>query len=435
MTDLETKTNTKPVARPVSIEPSANGEMLNRVQQLRLSNTPAAAKIASGSGASWLPWILSLFLAITWASIGIKEYRGSGNIKQAFSKPASGTDAGANATTGSGTSTVAGAVAAPGTIVIAQKGVLIPTQQIAVSPIEVQGRLVKLNVVEGKFFKEGDILAKIEDVSYQAQHEESKASMEGSKSRLEMAKQRLAEMDPKSVRVIETDQARAQLDEAKSTQTRAKEEYERLNTVSKTGGGLSTRELQQAEADLRAADARVHQMQAGLSILIEGPRKEKLRAAEAEIRAAEADLRAADARLTQSKWRLDNCIIKAPIDGTILSKKAELGNLVNPLAFAATSGSVCDIANLAEMEVDMDIPERDIEKVYPGQKAKVVPDAFKSREYEAVVDRIMPIADDSKSVIKIRVKVILPKGEIPGTYLKPKMSVIASLIAGEQKPK
>ena len=42
MTDLETKTNTKPVARPVSIEPSANGEMLNRVQQLRLSNTEMA---------------------------------------------------------------------------------------------------------------------------------------------------------------------------------------------------------------------------------------------------------------------------------------------------------------------------------------------------------------------------------------------------------
>ena len=433
MTDLETKTNTKPVARPVSIEPSANGEMLNRVQQLRLSNTPAAAKIASGSGASWLPWILSLFLAITWASIGIKEYRGPGNIKQAFSKPASGSDA--NATTGSGSGTVAGPAMAPGSVAFAGKGVLIPTQQIAVSPIEVQGRLVELNIVEGKLFKKGEILAKIEDVSYQAQHEESKASMEGSKSRLEMAKQRLAEMDPKSVRVIETDQARAQLDEAKSTQTRAKEEYERLNTVSKTGGALSTRELQQAEADLRAADARVHQLQAGLSILIEGPRKEKLRAAEAEIGAAEADLRAAEARLTQAKWRLDNCIIKAPIDGTILSKKAELGNLVNPLAFAATSGSVCDIANLAEMEVDMDIPERDIEKVYPGQKAKVVPDAYKSREYEAVVDRIMPIADDSKSVIKIRVRVILPKGEVPGTYLKPKMSVIASLIAGEQKPK
>ena len=257
--------------------------------------------------------------------------------------------------------------------------------------------------------------------------------MAGTKKKLEMAKLRHAAMDPKSVRKIETDQAKAQLDEAKSQQFRAREEFERLNTVSKTGGALSTRELQQADADLRSANARVHQMDAALSILTEGPRKELLDAATAEIESAEADLRAADSRLTQAKWRLDNCVITSPIDGTILSKKAELYNLVNPLAFAATSGSVCDIANLAEMEVDMDIPERDIEKVFPGQKAKVVPDAFKSREYAAVVDRIMPIADDSKSVIKIRVKVFLPNGEIPGTYLKPKMSVTTSLIAGEIK--
>ena len=174
-------------------------------------------------------------------------------------------------------------------------------------------------------------------------------------------------------------------------------------------------------------------MQSALAILTEGPRKEKLLAAEADMSVAEADVRGAEARLTQAHWRFDNCTIRAPIDGVVLRKIAELGNLVNPMAFAAGGGSICDIANLAEMEVDMDIPERDIEKVFPGQHAKVVPDAFKNREYKAVVDRIMPIADDSKSVIKIRLKVFLPPGEVPGTYLKPRMSVNASLIAGEPK--
>ena len=413
--------------------------MLDRVQALRLDGANAGVKASSGGGASWLPWVLSLFLALTWAGIGIKEYKGTGTIRQSFTRaPAEGTaNAQSTSAPGGGSATTsAGPVAAPGTVVVAQKGVLIPTQQIAVSPIEVQGRLVELNVIEGKFFKKGEILAKIDDTSYRAQYAESEASTTGTKMRLEMARQRLAELDPKSVRPVELEQATAQLDETKAQQQRAREELDRLTTISKTGGGgLSTRELQQAEADARAADARVSQMQSALTILIEGPRKERLRAAEAEILAAEADYRASQARLTQAKWRLDNCVITAPIDGTVLSKKAELGNLVNPLAFAATSGSICDIANLAEMEVDMDIPERDIEKVFPGQKAKVVPDAFKSREYEAVVDRIMPIADDSKSVIKIRVRVILPTGEVPGTYLKPKMSVVASLFAGDGKKK
>lgn len=419
--------------------PSTNGEMLNRVQQLRLDNTTAGSKTGGGGGASWLPWVLALFLAITWAGIGIKEYKGAGNIRKSLSGAAPG--AGGTGTTGNNSSpaigsgsTPAGPVAA-GTVVVAQKGVLIPTQQIAVSPIDVGGRVVELNVIEGKAFKKGDVLARLEDISYRAQVAESEASLTAAQQRYHATRQRLAEMDPKSVRKIEVDQATAQLDEAKAQQTRTRDELERLNIVNRTGG-LSTRELQQAEADLQQATARVLQMQSALSILIEGPRKERLLAAEADMNVAEADVRGAEARLTQARWRLDNCTIRAPIDGVVLRKVAELGNLANPMAFSANAaggGAICDIANLADMEVDMDIPERDIEKVYPGQQAKVVPDAFKNREYKAVVDRIMPIADDSKSVIKIRLRVFLPPGEVPGTYLKPRMSVNASLIAGEPK--
>lgn len=437
MTDNDTKT--MPISRPVSLEPSANGELLNRVQQLRLTNSAPGSKSSSGGSASWLPWVLALFLAITWAGIGIKEYRTPGNLRQALNKanPAAGDAPGAGNATSSATtsSSPTTPAAAPGTVVIAQKGTLIPTQQIAVTPIDVGGRVVELNIIEGKSFKKGEVLAKLEDVNYKAQVAESQATYDATKSRLEMAVQRLAELDPKSVRKVEIDQAVAQLDEAKATQVRTKEELDRLNNVMKTvgaGGSLSTKELQQAEADLRSAQARVVQMQAALDILIQGPRKAKLMAAEAEIKAAESDLIASKARLDQANWRLENCTIRSPIDGVVLRKIAELGNLVNPMAFSG-GGGVCDIANLAEMEVDMDIPERDIEKVYRGQKAKVVPDAFKNREYEAVVDRIMPIADDSKSVIKIRVTVFLPKGEVPGTYLKPKMSVTTSLIAGEAK--
>jgi multidrug efflux pump subunit AcrA (membrane-fusion protein) len=267
-------------ANRVSAEPSANGEMLNRVQAIRFDGANAGVKASSGGGASWLPWVLSLFLAISWAGFGIKAYKDGGLTKPAAARaPAKAEGAATPGVTpapgagGGSTTTPAGPAAAPGTVVVAQKGVLIPTQQIAVSPIEVAGRLVELNVVEGKLFKKGDILAKLDDVSYRAQYAESEASTAASKSRLEMAKQRLAELDPKSVRPVEVEQAKAQLDEAKAAQQRAKEELDRLTTVVKTGGGgLSTRELQQAEADVRTSDARVSQMQSALTILIEGPR-------------------------------------------------------------------------------------------------------------------------------------------------------------------
>lgn len=427
MTDTDTDLTT----RPGRIEPSANGNLMDRVQALRLDSVSTDISKLSGGG-SWLPWILSFFLAISWVFIGVKAYKDGGITRKVASVPVevSGSSAKSDATTTTGSTPAAGPKVAPGAVVLAQKGVLIPFQQISVSPIDVGGRCVELAVVEGKYFNKGEILAKIEDNSYRAQVVEAEASVAAAVRRLESMKQKLAEMDPKSVRKVEVEQAQAQLDEAIATQNRAKLEFERLNSITKDS--LSIRELQQAEADMRTSNARVGQLKAALTILIEGPRIEKLKGAEADIAASEADVRVAEARLTQSKWRLENCTIKAPIDGTIIKKIAELGNLVNPMAFSG-GGGICDIANLADMEVDMDIPERDIEKVYVGQRARVVPDAFKNREYEAVVDRIMPIADDSKSIIKIRVKVKLPPGETPGRYIKPKMSVVCSLIAGEEK--
>src|SRR5262249_60793395 len=104
-------------------------------------------------------------------------------------------------------------------------------------------------------------------------------------------------------------------------------------------------------------------------------------------------------------------------------------------AFRARSGRLCDIAGLADMEGELDVPEREISKVTVNQKCKVRADAFEKREYEGRVDRIMPIADDSKSVIKIRVKVHLPKGEVPGSYLKPKMAVVVELLKGDAEKK
>jgi HlyD family secretion protein len=426
LTDTDTDTTT----RPGRIEPSANGNLMDRVQALRLDGVSTDVSKLSGGG-SWLPWILSFFLAISWVFIGVKAYKDGGVTRKVAAVPVEATGSSAKPdSTSAGTAPAAGPKVAPGAVVLAQKGVLIPFQQISVSPIDVGGRCVELAVVEGKFFKKGDILAKIEDNSYRAQVVEAEASVAAAVRRLESMKQKLAEMDPRSVRKVEVEQAQAQLDEAIASQNRAKLEFERLNSVTKDS--LSIRELQQAEADMRTSSARVGQLKAALTILVEGPRIEKLKGAEADIAASEADVRVAEARLTQSKWRLENCTIKAPIDGTIIKKIAELGNLVNPMAFSG-GGGICDIANLADMEVDMDIPERDIEKVYVGQRARVVPDAFKNREYEGVVDRIMPIADDSKSIIKIRVKVKLPPGETPGRYIKPKMSVVCSLIAGEEK--
>jgi len=166
---------------------------------------------------------------------------------------------------------------------------------------------------------------------------------------------------------------------------------------------------------LKGAEAKVLRLAKAKAILVEGPRKEK-------VEAARGDLANAEARLRESKRLLDNCEVKAPIDGTILTKVADKGVLVSPMSFNVAAG-ICSMADLSQLEVEVDVPERQITKIQPGQTCLVQADADPTREYHGVVDRIMPIADDTKNVVKIRVRVYLRKGEEAGTFLKPKMSV------------
>jgi len=239
-------------------------------------------------------------------------------------------------------------------------------------------------------------------------------------------------LKPESVRRIELQQGEAELRESEAMRIRAADDLKRYKGIP---GTVAARELVQAEADSQMSAAKVERLKATLQILIEGPRKEKIAAAEADVRAAQAEVKAAEARQTQAAWRLGNCTIAAPIDGTVLNKKAELGNLVNPLAFSTSAGSggLCDMADLSDLEADLEIPERDISKLVVGQPCRVKADAYPDKTYPGRLDRIMPIANRAKSIVNVRVKVKLPDGEVPGTYLKPEMGAVVSFLPVEKK--
>lgn len=402
----------------VTSAPAArNGELVNRVQQLRLDTQLGAAKAGRG-GAGWLPWVLCGLLAATWAAVAVRTYRATPVVVEA-------TEAQPAAATASAGTTAAAPPPPAGTIQLEVKGYLVPARQIAVSPIEVAGRIVELNVIEGKLFKQGDVLARIDDTSYRTAADEADATVASAQNKLEAAQARLAELLPSSVRKVELQQVEAELREAEAMRARAADDLKRYKGIP---GTVAARELVQAEADNQTAAAKSERLKATLQILTEGPRKERITAVTEDVQAAEADVKAAQARQAQAVWRLRNCVITAPIAGTALTKKTELGSLVNPLAFSASSGSVCDIADLADMEADLEIPERDIAKLVVGQPCRIKADAFPDKVYQGRLDRIMPTANRAKSIVNVRVKVALPDGEVPGTYLKPEMGAVVSFL-------
>jgi multidrug resistance efflux pump len=197
----------------------------------------------------------------------------------------------------------------------------------------------------------------------------------------------------------------------------------------KKGDVLARLEDDEYKADFDKAKAALDRARARLGGQ-EGPGASQERAV------AKADVEEAEAGLRKAKWRLDNCTIRAPISGTLLTKKTELGNLVSPTAYQL-SASLGDMADLSDLEIELSIGERDVAKVAAGQGCVVMPQAFAADAaflkkhpggYSAVVARILPVADRARGAIPVRVKI--DKAGIPpeeqGTYLKPDMSVVVS---------
>lgn len=405
--------------RLLEAPPSANGDLRDRVQAIRLDGQLGAAKTSRG-GAGWLGWALAGLLMLTWAGVGIRSYKaGSGAGGGASAAPAADSKPAA----GPAVSPTAATTADAGSIVLEYKGYLVPNRSLVVSPIDVGGRVIELNVVEGQFYPEGAVLAVLDSASYKAFYDESVAALASARQRLTAAEAKLAGQLPTSVRAVEVAQVEAQLAEAKAQRDRAADSDARVRQY-----GASPQEKVQARNDFLAAEARVAKLDADLTILKEGPRKEMIRAADADVAAAKAEVAAAEARLVQSKWRLDNCVIKSPISGTVLEKKAEKGNLVNPQAFAGGGGSVCTMADLADLEAELKVPEKDIAKLVVGQPARIKSDAYPGKLYPGRLDRIMPTANRADSTVYVRVKVKLPDGEAPGTYLKPEMGAVVSFL-------
>lgn len=405
-----------------------------QVQSLRLPSGQTGGRRSS------LAWFLCLLLAVGVAWLLWREQQlrlqfsrilaeGGGAAEDAdfdpTARPASGTAAtsGAAATSGgsanpgepaakaagTGRSTNPGRAAAVGEIALESKGYIIPSHQILVSP-QVSGRLLRLHLEEGLRVKKGDLLGEIESTEFEADLARATATLQLTRARLE-------ELETGN-RPEEIDQARADLAEAEAQLVQLDAEYIRAKGLIQSKV-ITKQDFELIESRYQALQRRVQRLKLAVKLAEDGPRKERIDSARAEVKQAEADV-------TKARWRLDNCRILAPISGTILKKNAEEGNIVNPIAFNG-SFSLCDLADLADLEVSLDIQERDVSRVFKGQACRVRADAWPDRVYTGVVSRLMPIADRAKGAVPVRVKLTVPEDE-EGVYLKPEMGAVVAFL-------
>lgn len=313
--------------------------------------------------------------------------------------------------TSSGSRTIP--VASSGGVALEAKGYIIPAHQILVSPL-VNGRIMALSIEEGRRVEKGAVLAELETTEYEADLSRAKAILAAAKSRLE-------ELE-RGNRPEEVAAAKAELAEAEAQRQQLYADWKR-KTQLRESRVLTENEYELAESQFKAMDRRVEKLRNASKLMEDGPRFERIDIAKAEVQQAEAEVK-------RAQWKYDNCTIRAPISGTILKKNAEEGNIVNPIAFNG-SFSLCEMADLSDLEVELSIQERDIARVRQGQRCQVRAEAYPDRVYDGVVSRLMPIADRAKGAIPVRVKLTVPSEE-EGIFLKPEMGAIVSFLKADE---
>ena len=260
-------------------------------------------------------------------------------------------------------------------------GYVVAQRKAAISS-KATGRLEWLGVAEGSRVKAGDIIARIDARDVVAQGEGAQANVKAARAALEQA-------------LAEERDAVAQL---------------KRNQDLLAKGFVSAAAVDTAKARAEKATAGVANARATISV--SGSHRRAMR-----------------------RSSVDYTVIRAPFDGVILSKSANVGDLVTPFSNAADSkGAVVSMADMSTLEVEADVAESSLSKVSVGQPAEILLDALPDTRFRGRISRIVPTVDRAKATVMTKVKFdaidprILPEMSAKVSFLS------QDVTAEQQKP-
>ncbi|MEK7750112.1 MAG: efflux RND transporter periplasmic adaptor subunit, partial [Planctomycetota bacterium] len=247
---------------------------------------------------------------------------------------------------------------------------------------KITGRLEWLGVEEGSKVKKGQVIAKLEGEDAAAARDQAIANLDNAMFNLDMTK---AEMNDATLH------------------------YNRQKEL------LSQGVVPQAELDI--AEARYKRAKAAVAV-------------------AESAINAYKAAVHFARISLRYTFIRAPFDAVVLTKEADVGDIVAPLGAAATArAAVVTIADMDSLLVEADVSESNLQKVKIGQPCEMQLDALPENRFRGMVHMIVPTADRSKASVMVKVKFldkddrILPEMSAKVAFLE------RSVTLEEQKPK
>jgi len=302
-----------------------------------------------------------------------------------------------------------------GGVVLSASGYIVAHHKINLNS-KVTGRVKWIGVEKGDKVKEGQILVRLEDDEFRAQYEQAQGAASNARAYFQ-------ELQNGS-RPEEIQQAQHNLDEARATLVNDKITLDRTRGLV-TEGVLSKQALDDATAKFESDQQRVNSLDKGFQLAKIGPRQE-------EITRARGALQQAEGQAAYSKSLLDATLIRAPVTGTILERAAEKGELVTS-GFASTAeggpqGLVVSLADLNDLQVELDIAQDDFARLGPKQKGVVTVDAYPDLHWDGVIAEISPQANRAKATVQVKVQILNPDA-----HLRPDMNATVKFLADEGK--
>src|SRR3954453_12033065 len=302
---------------------------------------------------------------------------------------------------------------APQGVVLNATGYIVAAHKIQVAA-KVIGKVKWIGVDKGNRVRENEIIVRLEDDEYKAQLQQAKGQLAMLQARLDEALH--------GSRPEEIAQAVANLDSAKDDLQNAKVTLDRSRSLVPENVAPK-QSLSDAQARYESAVQKVNALQKPYELVKIGPRQEQIDSLRGQLEQAKGAVAFAETNLA-------NTIIRAPVTGTILERAVEKGEFVTTsfVGERGAKGYVVSLADLNDLEVELDISQNDFAKLHPGQRGVITTDAFPDRKYDGYIKEISPEANRQKATVQVKVKIVKPD-----EFLRPEMNASVAF-ASDEKP-
>jgi HlyD family secretion protein len=304
------------------------------------------------------------------------------------------------------------AASAPEGVVLNATGYIVAAHKIEVAA-KVVGKVKWIGVDKGDRVTEGQVLVRLEDDEYQAQLLQAQGNLVSLRAKLAEATNG-SRPEEVAAALSNVRTAQSDLDNAKVTLDR--------NKLLLKDRVVAQQVVDDAQGRYDNALHRVASLQKTYELVKLGPRQEEIDSLRGQVDQARGALGYAETNLA-------NTVIRAPVTGTILERAVEKGEFVTTsfVGDRGAKGYVVSLADLNDLEVELDIAQNDFAKLHSGQHGTVTTDAFPDRKYDGFIKEISPEANRQKATVQVKVKVTQPD-----SYLRPEMNASVAFVSDAQ---